>query len=242
MALLSSLKNLLFQEVEGVVVDLRTGTAGVQVKNDEGEVIVTFVDKGDEGFELESNPIKELGMPVPAYAVRTAPDKIKKGDIVVLNDGTVAFFVKTAGKSKIDIVNAKSGREGQISLSKNQLLGSYGVLAVANILNPAGGGGDFNSLLPFLLLKEGGKDNNKLLLFMMMQQQGGQLAGGMGNLLPLLLLGGDKGGSSDALMLMAMAGQGGGLGGGGLAGLLPFLLADGKDKAPAAAPPKKAAG
>lgn len=239
MALLSSLKNLLFQEVEGVVVDLRTGTAGVQVKNDEGEVIVTFVDKGEEGFELESNPIKELGMPVPAYAVRTAPDKIKKGDIVVLNDGTVAFFVRTAGKSKIDIVNAKSGREGQISLSKNQLLGSYGVLAVANILNPAGGG-DFNSLLPFLLLKEGGKDNNKLLLFMMMQQ-GGQLAGGMGNLLPLLLLGGEKGGSSDALMLMAMSGQGG-LGGSGLTGLLPFLLADGKDKAPAAAPVKKAAG
>lgn len=248
MGMLDKLRDSLFCQVSDVVLDVQTGAVGVKVKNMDGEVIRSLAKDGDK-FTLSSNPLKELAVEIPAFAIRTSPDALKPGDIVVLEDDSYGFFVSKADDDAVNnpvitVVNAKTGRTGPVNIAHNRLFGTYGVLAVKNPFAGGGfgggGGGGFESLLPLLLL--GGEDlGDKKDLLLLLMLSGGQLGGdgGLGGLLPLLLLKGKKdgdGGLGDLLPLLMM----GGAGGGGLGGMLPLLMGGfggGEKKAAKAATP-----
>lgn len=243
---LEKLKDRLFKEVKSVVIDPLTGTVGWHAgKGEDGEKIVSLQKKGDK-YELVENPLTDLSIGIPGFAVRTPVEQLKVGDLVVEDNGVGFFLGKSNNESLtnsvIRVLNVKTGRAGDLSIARNTLLGGGSVLAVRSLAGLFGGDGngggmDFNSLLPLLLLGDGKLGDNKMLLFFLLSQQqnkDGQ-AGGINPLLFLLL--GDKKGSGsklDSLLpLMLMGGLNGA--GGGAGGLLPFLLmSDDKPAAPKA--------
>ncbi len=221
----------LFCEIDGVVMDLQSGSTGVSIKTNDGEQIVSLSKSAAGKPKLVYNPLTDLAFAMPAYAVRTHPDQLKFGDIIVLADDSFAFFHSKVEDAAVDnpvfrVVNAKTGRTSDVTLGHNLLLGNAGVLAVRSFASLGGEGQQFPWWL--LLLGDGKLKDNKMLLFMLMQQQGG-LNAQPGGMPPwwLLLLGQDGDGDRvKNLMLMQMLQ--GGQGQVDLSNLMPLLFSLGK--------------
>lgn len=243
-----SVLDSLFCKIDDLALDIQSGALGVRIKNDEGEFIVTCAKETGGKYNLVHNPLTDFGLEVPGFAVRTDPSKLKIGDIVVVPDGGYAFVVSSNGSGdkiknpNVNIINAKTGRRSDLTVTQNKLFGSYGVLAVQNMFNLGNGegGGLFNNpMLLMLLLKDDGGDNKDLLMWMLMSQN---MAEGGNNMFnnPMMLWfllkdkkKGGKGGFEDMMMMSMM------MGGGGCNGMLPWLFSQGKNKTEASPTPKK---
>jgi hypothetical protein len=218
MSLSTVLKKSLFAKVDNVVCDLQTGTLAIKVEVEDSDSIVSFTQQENGQWSLNQNPLAELCIPVPGFAIRTPICQLNVGDIVLLSDDTMGFFVEKLQDEKLDnpvikIVSAKTGRLTDVSISSNRLLGNHGVLAVKNFFGQCKDKG-ISSLLPMLLMGDGKQDD----LLMMMMMMGDNKNNNM--MLPLLLskMGGEKN-NKDLLMMMMLTNNGSN----DMSAMLPFL-------------------
>ena len=225
-----SLVESMFREVDDIVWDLQTGRLGIL----DGDVIYSFEKTGNKS-RITKNPIKELGVKVPAYAVATPIESLQPGDIVILDDGQWVFFLSSTPATDDDEVTFKglnydTGRQTTVTAISNLLLGSKSLLAVKNFIGSEAG--NLSSMLPLLMLQDDGDGEGigeVLGLMTLIQNQGTASKGkkaangafDLNSMLPLLLMKkGGKMGGKKGLLLMSLL-QGGT--GGGLNSLLPFL-------------------
>lgn len=228
----------LFRQVGGVVWDLTTGKTGI--KTDDAIHTFSLVKDGDNEFpQVTANLFEQFGLEIPAFASNVKLENVKAGDVIVGANNLLGWVVKVNGKS----INYHSfdGHSKTYTPPKVDVLGIDGQVQIVQGLTDLLGDntGSFQSMIgPLLLLsKEDGNTNaltDKLPLFLLMAQSGqagsvGDASNPMAAMLPLMLLGGDKGGSlGDKLPLLMMSGAlGGGNAAGGLGGMLPLLLLSG---------------
>lgn len=218
---LELLKDQMFCSLKGVVWDMQSGVMGVTAGNDDEE-IVTLTKHGSK-YRLNRMPKTKLSMPVPAWAFRQTLDNLAVGDLLFLDDRYFAYYL---GKGKSDTVEnphakvlvCESGRTDDAALAYSTLFGTYGVLAVKNIM----GESNMANMMPFLMMLHGEDeeedvDAGKMIAMSMLMQQGGDNKNMMA-MLPLLM---GKGNSKDMMLMMMM--QQGGMGG-NMAGMMPFLM------------------
>lgn len=202
--------------VDGIVWDLLTGKVGVQL----AEGIVTF-EETEDGVQLNNNLFDTGAVTLPAFAMPTDPSDIRKGDLI-RKDGRIQGWVTktpTASRRTFELLKP-NGMVGTMSVPKSSFMGMNlaGLEVIKDLMNLGGEGGidDLHkSLLPLVLLGEdGGRDMDDILPLVIMSQGGlggGEGAGNLNNMLPLLLLS-KGGGSSDSMLPLLL--MGGGLGGG----------------------------
>lgn len=203
-------------KVDDVVLDFQTGKLGIQQKNAEGCQVVSLGGTGKEGkARLETTPLTDFSVKIPSFALRTAPENLSFGDIVVIPDGGYAFFHTKKVDDKVDnpvfsIINAKTGRTSDITSAYNRLLGNSGVLAVKSMDLTGGSTGDTQFPWWMLLLKDDGDKSSKMMMLMMMLQQ--QKTGGNTQFPWWLLLLNDEdedGGKMMKMMMLMQMVQGG---------------------------------
>ena len=221
----------MFRIITDVVWDLQTGQIGIKTKK-ETCVLKVAAEGGD--YQLQKNPLEFFSLPIPAWALRAPLTTLTTGDVVVLEDDQLAFFISaTDNSSQIKVLKPEVGEVSTVDVGTNILLGQNdSILCVKNIVSTTGGDGGVANQLPLMLLfmndrEESSDDLGKVLaLSMMMGNQGG--ANNM--LLPLMMMG--KGGMNMKTMLMLSMMQGGGTAAADGTGmnnmLLPLMLMGGK--------------
>lgn len=193
--LLSSFKNL-FGKVEGQFALSLFGGIAIR-KNAFSQEWVTYKE-GDGITDVQGNVLK---FDVPAFRLPVEPKAVKKGNIVVAQNGNYGYVTEVAD-GFVKVIFPATASQGTVLPIKNALLGKA-FYTVVNVIDIAGGQtGGFNPTLLLALSGEGSKND----------------------LLPLLLasggLTGDKAGAIDPMMLMALGGNDGG----GFDDILPLLL------------------
>ena len=174
----NNIRDSFFREVKNVAIDIQTGKFGVL--SNEGLSVYT-------GEGISVNPITELGVKIPAFALRVAVKDLKEGDIVI--SGNESSFFKCLTESGYEVVNL-SGEVKQVGSVTNMFFGKNSVLAVKNMF-----GEGTNPLMMALLMGDGklGEGDNKNLMLAM------AMSGGMG--------GCDAGGGMNPLMMMMLLGK-----------------------------------
>lgn len=171
----SNMRDSFFREVKNVAIDIQSGKFGV-VSN---EGISVYAEGG-----ISVNPIAELGVKIPAFALRVALKDLKEGDIVI--NGNESSFFKGLTENGYEVVNL-SGEVKQVGSVTNMFFGKNSVLAVKNMF-----GEGTNPMMMALLMGDGGfgtGDNKKLMLAMAMSGGfGGGDAGGINPLMMMLML------------------------------------------------------
>lgn len=216
-----NLRDSMFRIIKDVVWDLHSGDIGIK----KGENTYTLeMGEGENNYTLRDNPLQFFSLPIPAWATRVPISTLKRGDVVVLKDDTLVFFIEQAEKESQIRVLRTDGSASTVDVGMNVLLGQENsILCVRNILGTGGVAGQLPMLL--LLMERGGDETDIgriLALSMLTNQEGGDGGGGgLNGMLPLLLMGGGGGGMSDMLPLLMLSQNGGG---GDMNSLLPFLL------------------
>jgi hypothetical protein len=177
----NSMRDQFFREVKNVAIDIQTGKFGIS--NTDG---ISVYDKGT----INVNPIQELGVKIPAFAMRIAVDKLVAGDIIV-NGNDAVFFVELNKEGGYKVM-ATSGEISSLGNVKNMFFGANTVLAVKNMFEGSG----MNPMMMALMMGDGMMGDDKmdmksLMLMSMMGGQGGEAMGGM-NPMMLMLMMGDK--------------------------------------------------
>ncbi len=171
----TNMRDSFFREVKNVAIDIQSGKFGV-VSN---EGISVYAEGG-----ISVNPIAELGVKIPAFALRVAIKDLKEGDIVI--NGNESSFFKGLTENGYEVVNL-SGEVKQVGSVTNMFFGKNSVLAVKNMF-----GEGTNPMMMTLLMGDGGfgtGDNKKLMLAMAMSGGfGGGDAGGINPLMMMLML------------------------------------------------------
>lgn len=191
--LLASFKNL-FGKVEGQFALSLFGGIAVR-KSPFSQEWVTY--KEGEGItDVQGNVLK---FDVPAFRLPAEPKAVKKGNIVVAQNGNYGYVTEVAD-GFVKVVFPATASQGTVLPIKNALLGKA-FYTVVNVIDIAGGQtGGFNPVLLMALSGEGSKND----------------------LLPILLasggLTGDKAGAIDPTLLLALGGDN------GFDDILPLLL------------------
>lgn len=172
----NSMRDQFFREVKNVAIDIQSGKFGI-VSTDG----ISVFDKGT----VNVNPIQELGVKIPAFAMRVAADTLAPGDIV-FNGAEAGFFVEAIKEGGYKLMST-SGEVTTVGNVKNMFFGANSVLAVKNMF--AGSG--MNPMMMAMFMGDGKMDSKTL---MMMAMMGGQGAGGGmdSNMLMMMMLMGDK--------------------------------------------------
>jgi hypothetical protein len=216
--------NNIFRKVEGVVVDFQSGMLGIETEggiltwnpildNNSEIEIVELGDNSDKTklktkttptygktYTLTENPFAFFSFPVPAFAIRTSPDKIVEGDIVILNDA-LTFCIGKNNNGLIKVVRP-SGSECSLRLKMNPMMGQ-GIMVVKNMFSMMTGNDPNNSA--------GGM--NPLMMMMLMGEENSESGDDM-----MGMFGGNKDKMGMMIAMMCMSGSGGGMnmfGGGG---------------------------
>ncbi len=131
----ANMKDSFFREVTNVVFDATTGKMGVKGKDG----IYVFTKTG-----ISVNPITEMGFKMPAFAIRTPVDNLKRGDIIV-GEGDPVFFSKET-EFGYEVVTL-SGTIDQVGNVSNMFFGENTVLAVKSLFKDMlGGKGGMNPM------------------------------------------------------------------------------------------------
>lgn len=175
--------NAMFRQISNVSYDLASGQTGI--KTDDGLITIS-------GDTIEQNPLDFFSMEIPAFAMITPLNEVKRGDILVEGDKATAF-IQEVTSNEIAVINT-SGQLTSYVPKKIQFMGvKDGIQVVKSFTSMFGGSeqnGGMGSMLPLMLMM-GSDGNNKkdMLLPLMLMQGGGQSANSM---LPLMLMmGGD---------------------------------------------------
>ena len=169
----NSMRNQFFREVKNVASDIQTGNFGML--NSDG---ISVFDKG----VVNVNPIQELGVKVPAFAMRVAVDQLKAGDIII-NGEDASFFVEAVKDGGYKVIST-SGEMSTVGNVKNMFFGANTVLAVKNMFEGSG----MNPMMMALMMGDGKMDMKNIALMSMMGGQGGMDS----NMLMMMMLMGDK--------------------------------------------------
>jgi hypothetical protein len=177
-----AMMNRFFRKIEDAVWDLQSGKIGLATK----EGIATIDGLGDDA-SISINPIEQFGIPVPSFAQNTPLADVKVGDLLY---GTTAG---TRGWITKIIVNDKEDGSKTYKFK---------------ILTPSGTETTFT---PPKIAMFGFDPSGAMIvrsLFNMMGSSEG-LAGLQGNLMPLMMMGGDMEDIGDILPMVMMSGMGG---------------------------------
>jgi ssDNA-binding Zn-finger/Zn-ribbon topoisomerase 1 len=169
-----------FKKVDGVVWDLMSGKVGIQSHDG----ISTLEGEGDDA-QVSLNMLDQFGMPVPAFAQSTPVDKVKKGDLIYVNDSPKGWVIEV--------------KEGDVIKFK--------------LMSPSGSSATWTPPKVTMFGLESGVMVLKSLIEMLPEGEDG-LSGMQGNLMPLMMMGGD-GGDMEKIMPMLLMSQMGGMGGAG---------------------------
>lgn len=165
---INKLRDTMFREVTTVVLDGITGKPAIKTEN--GLVSVDFDSEGNHNISI--NPLTEMGMELPAFAMPITLDKIERGDIYVAANGS-ASFVSGVEEDKIRVVTP-NGTNSKITPATNILFGTKTVLIVKNMLGAMNGGGSgFNPMMLALMSKDSGGSDDMMKIVMMSQMMGG---------------------------------------------------------------------
>jgi len=169
----------MFRRVDSVVWDLMSGKLGVVTRDNE---IATVDGEGDDATVV-INPFEDFGLAVPAFAQNTPVDSVKVGDLIYTS-GEQAGWITEIKK------NATTGK------------------TTFRIIRAGGTVSTFNPPKVQMFGLDGGVLVVRSLLTMLPGGDAG-LAGLQGNLLPLMMMGGDNVNLEKILPLMLMSQMGG---------------------------------
>ena len=192
-----------FRKVDKCVYDFRSGQLGVTREDGKGFSVFSLPKTKTGKPSIQSCELSAFGTKMPAYAMRTPITKLSVGDVVILTDNTGAekwLYYLTNEKDgsttnyEVTGIEADSGTKISISVQDGLLLGGDSVLSVKNFLGDS-------------------KMMKNMMLPLMLMSQSSQGQGGMNNILPLMMMGGESGDMQSMLPLLLMSG--GATGGGG---------------------------
>lgn len=182
-----------FRPIDNIVWSMQTGNAAV-IRSDKS--IMTFKEGTDGQFALSEQLFDLFGMPIPAFAQQMALGQIKRGDIIVQNDGTNAWALGSEGNA-LRIVRT----DGQVtSIVPTVLEGGFTdststtFMVVRSLIDLIGGeskmGGFRDSLMPILMMSQmsGSKMDLKAIMPMMLLSGGNFGAGGMGGIAQMMMM------------------------------------------------------
>jgi hypothetical protein len=175
----NSMRDSFFREVKNTVLDITTGGFGI--------VTADGIAIYKEGV-VSINPIVEMGVKVPAFAMRVAVDTLTEGDIII--SGTDTSFFKAATETGYEIVSM-SGEVKQVGNVSNMFFGKNTVLAIKNIISGTG----MNPMMMAMMFSGdegigGGKVDMKT--FAMMSMMGEAKEGGMDSNMLMMIAKGDS--------------------------------------------------
>lgn len=190
-----------FRPIDNIVWSMQTGNAAV-IRSDKS--IMTFKEGTDGQFALSEQLFDLFGMPIPAFAQQMALGQIKRGDIIVQNDGTNAWALGAEGNA-LRIVRT----DGQVtSIVPTVLEGGFvdststTFMVVRSLIDLIGGeskmGGFRDNLMPILMMSQmsGSKMDLKSIMPMMLLSGGNFGAGGMGGIAQMMMMAQMMGGKS----------------------------------------------
>lgn len=151
----NSIRDSLFREVKNIAIDFQSGKFGV--KGSDG---ISVYDNGT----VVVNPLTDLGMSIPAFAMRIAISDLKEGDIVI--SGNDSSFFKSKTEAGYEVVTL-SGEVKQIGSVSNLFFGKNTVLAVKNMFGESSG---MNPMMLALMMGDDKKMDTKTLMLMSMMQ------------------------------------------------------------------------
>jgi hypothetical protein len=211
----------LFKKVPNCFYDLSTGQLGVlRASRDSYAVFVPGAKA-----QIKISPLTAVGLPIPAYAIRTQIGELKSGDLVSVtgynSDSWFYYLGQDASTDKGTVENpsvygirVEDGVKIEITLNESTYLPGYSVLCVKNLI---GEQPELIKMFPMLaLLGAGGRGEDskdklsKLILCMSMTKGGDHKKGlDLKSILPMLMLNGD----GDHLLTTMLLLQDGGLSG-----------------------------
>ena len=171
----NSMRDSFFREVKNVAIDIQSGKFGVISQDG-----ISVYNNGT----VEVNPIQELGVKVPAFAVRVPVDQLAPGDIILSGNDATFFNIKTEQGYEVVTLSGEIKQVGQVS---NMFFGKNTVLAVKNMFGSAGG---MNPMMMAMLMGDDfGKGGDNKNLMMAMAMSGGMSGSeGMGGMNPMMLM------------------------------------------------------
>jgi hypothetical protein len=160
----NSIRNSIFREVVGVVLDISSGKLGI--KTTDG--ISTYT-----GGRISTNPVTEMGFDIPAFAMRVPVTDLVEGDIIVNNEDTHFFQAHTDNGYTIVTCNGEVRNIGGVT---NMFFGENTVLAVKNMFGNLGSSKKNKGMNPMMMAMMMGSNSNSkfdMKTFAMMSMMGG---------------------------------------------------------------------
>jgi hypothetical protein len=173
----NSMRDSFFREVKNAVLDITTGSFGIVT----ADGISVYKDGA-----VSVNPLVDMGVKVPAFAMRVDVATLTEGDIIL--NGNTTYFYKGKTETGYEIV-AMNGEVKQVGAVTNLFFGKNTVLAIKNMMAGTGmnplimammmgdtEGKGFNmktfALMSMLGAKSenGGMDSNMLMMMLMMDK------------------------------------------------------------------------
>lgn len=176
----NSIKDSFFREVKNVAFDITTGKLGVTSKDG----ISVYSKDG-----VSVNPITDMGVTLPAFAMRVPVADLKEGDILIGN-GEPVFFKEFFVDSKEQTTGYKTvslnGVVQEVGVVTNMFFGKNTVLAVKNMFGETTSG-DMNPMMMLAMSGMLGGDSNSKIdpVVLMMMMSGGM--GGSNTMNPMMM-------------------------------------------------------
>jgi hypothetical protein len=151
-----------FQEVTDLVLDMSQNPPRTGILTADG--ISTF---NAETSQITINPLTDLSLPIPAFALRTPITDLKPGDIVIMPGSKQKRFVVSTADGSVQTMGP-AGTETSTKVPDNTLFGAGAVLAVKSMTD-ATSTSSLNPMLMAMLLsnREGGSSIDPFLLMAM---------------------------------------------------------------------------
>jgi hypothetical protein len=179
----NSIKDSFFREVKNVAFDITSGKLGVTSKDG----ISVYTKDG-----VSVNPITDMGVSLPAFAMRVPVADLKEGDILIGN-GDPVFFKEFFVDSKDNNITtgyktvSLNGAIQEVGVVTNMFFGKNTVLAVKNMFGESTSG-DMNPMMMLAMSGMlGGDSSSKIDPMMLMLMSGGMGGGNTGGMNPMML-------------------------------------------------------
>lgn len=204
-----------FKRVDNLVWDITTGKLGVQSADGIITLELTPAAEGARNAEPQAqvsiNPFDQFGIAIPAFATNTNLEQIEVGDLIVGQKEVLGWVIKKNPASLV-LLDTK-GFQKQYNPPKVAVINQSGAMVVKNLtglLGDTGATSFQSSLLPLLVMGgDTGLDFEKLIPLMLFTQQGqAGAAGGLGGMLPTLMMMGALGGGQAAPAVPGRVGPG----------------------------------
>lgn len=178
----NKLADRFFKKVDNVVMDLQTGSVGIQ----NGDSVYTFSHDEAEGDTINENMFAMFSMPLPAFAQATPLDQIKVGDLIAKD--TAVGWVTKVNKKTVTVMKTDGGTFN-FSPPKNTLMGeSQNVMVVRNMMGDSEGLGNMQNMLMPLMMMGGDNSDIESMMPMLLMSQSGMMGDGSNNMLQMMML------------------------------------------------------